>query len=601
MDKAAALGVMTNSFYELEYRAQNPTQEEGFLADGKRAAAAGVAKTRALADMGAVGLKLDNAPHVTKLVTDVAAKSTDVKTFADAIAQKYKQDPNFIEKLEADMGKNPQLAEQLQSQILKDQAQASQIISKYNGSNLAELVKPAPVAPKPSVQAKAPDTPSPAAVAASGVAQKKEAVRPAATTTAHTAKPETQGSAEWTPVPQISGEKVGAEIIKDPPMPIMPRDKKVGAEIEVPPMPGEKVGVADIGKAAFAELANKSNSEIADFFTHGVTGKDGKIAQLGEGIAGQAAKYGVSASLTEGFQKRLSTDEALQQKIAENLKEHPDFVKRLAKMSSDESALPEAQKTAIKKELEHMMSNPELLADKNHISGLEKKMEGGDFLSKIGDFFKNNMGFDLGGMMAGIGPALQEMMQKLMDMLGKLFGKSGISMASGNQDMGGNLRSRYELSSMKAMPTEGSLFREVKHGDKMVKEVNTIQVEGADGKPLDVIPTDGAIRVGQGANGDVRLRVAGSIGQDGDVKYTRDVYLSKNGFDTYKAEVAMRNAEVGVKDQRPQQTVHINHETGQEFEKPTPQQGPTQTAAQDMNVLNRMSTNQLGLGFVTGG
>ncbi|OIN87185.1 MAG: hypothetical protein AUJ12_02880 [Alphaproteobacteria bacterium CG1_02_46_17] len=548
MDKTAALGVMTNSFYELEYRAQNPTQEEGFLADGKRAAAAGIAKTKAVADMGAVGLKLDKAPNVTKLVTDVAAKSTDVKPFADAIAQKYKQDPNFIEKLEADMGTNPQLAEQLQSQILKDQAQASQIISKYNGSNLAELVKPAPVAPKPSVQAKAPDTPSPVTVAASGVTQKKEAAPPAAATTAPAAKPET-------PSP---------------------------AEIKVPPMPGEKVGVADIGKAAFAELANKSNSEIADFFTHGVTGKDGKIAQLGEGIAGQAAKYGVSASLIDGFEKRLSTDTKLQERIAENLKEHPDFVKRLAKMSSDESAPPDAQKTAIKKELEHMMSNPELLADKNHISGLEKKMEGGDFLSKIGDFFKNNMGFDLGGMMAGIGPALQEMMQKLMDMLGKLFGKSGISMASGNQDMGGNLRSQYELSSMKAMPTEGSLFREVKHGDKMVKEVNTIQVEGADGKPLDVIPTDGAIRVGQGANGDVRLRVAGSIGQDGDVKYTRDVYLSKNGFDTYKAEVAMRNAEVGVKDQKPQQTVHINHETGQEFEKSTPQQGSTQPSQDRM-------------------
>ncbi len=567
MDKDAARGVMINSFYELEYRAQKPTQEEGFLADGKRAAAAGIAKTRALADMGAVGLKLDKAPHVTKLVTDVAAKSTDVKTFADAIAQKYKQDPNFIEKLEADMAEDPQLAEQLQSQILKDQAQASQIISKYNGSNLAELVKPAPVAPKPSVQEKAPDTPSPAA-AASGVAQKKEAgPAAAATTTAHAAKPETPSS----------------------------------AKIEIPPMPGGTISVAEIGKAAFAELANKSNSEIADFFTHGVTGKDGKIAQLGEGIAGQAAKYGVSASLTEGFQKRLSTDEALQQKIAENLKEHPDFVKRLAKMSSDESSPPDAQKTAIKKELEHMMSNPELLADKSHISGLEKKMAGGDFLSTIGDFFKNNMGLDLGGMMARIGPALQEMMQMLKDMLDRLFGKSGISMASGNQDMGGNLRSRYELSSMRALPTEGELFHEVKHGDKMVKEANTIQVEGADGKPLDVIPTDGAIRVGQGANGDVRLRVARSIGQDGDVKDTRDVYLSKNGFDTYKAEVAMRNAEVGVKDQKSQQTVHINHETGQEFEKPTPQQGPTQTAAQDMNILNRMSTNQLGLGFITGG
>ena len=50
------------------------------------------------------------------------------------------------------------------------------------------------------------------------------------------------------------------------------------------------------------------------------------------------------------------------------------------------------------------------------------------------------------------------------------------------------------------------LFHDVKHGDRTVQEAHTIKVQRADGKTVDLIPTDGAVNLGRDQGGNVTLR-----------------------------------------------------------------------------------------------
>ncbi|MCB9985690.1 MAG: hypothetical protein H6864_08425 [Micavibrio sp.] len=579
MNKAQALAELGTAFYNDQYRTMNP---QGILDKASASANSAIAAKDKLADLSE---KMDKAPRVTALLTNVANKSETVKPFAEAVVKKLKQDPNLIQHLEADLAKDPVAAQKLQESLQGNQAQAAQIILKYDGKNLGTLLGTTPAAAPATIS-----TPVAATVAAPAAAttEKKPAARSTPTGQQHTKAPASAISAA-TPTTVVT--------------------PTVAPDIEIPPLPAGTFSVDAIGQKIFAGLATKSDADISQFFsTKDTIGKDGRIAQLAGGIADAAHdKFGVSESVTKGFEERIAGDTALQGKIAENLKGHPGFVKSLAKMASGESEMPDAMKTAAKKEMENLMEKPELLADDKYVKGIQSKLQMGEGMGKLGGLMQNMFGIDMKGMMGNIGEFFHELMQKIMDFIGNLTGNPKMGLASNlNLAMGDNLRSRYERPSMKALPTDGKLFHDVKHGDRTVQEAHTIKVQGADGKTVDLIPTDGAVNLGRDQGGNVTLRTARSIEPDGSVKYTKDTHLSPQGFDQYKAEVAMRGAAVGVKDGLPAkleaQTTYFDPKTGSEMppqgQQPRP---PESTVKQDLGGIARTATNQMGMDMIGGG
>ncbi len=570
MNSAQALKQLGEAFYNDRYVQINPS---GML-DKASAVASSVKYSQE--QITALTKQIDAAPNVSKVINSITEQSTDVEAFSAALVKKLKQDPQLIEKLEKELEKNPELGKQLSDRIVKNQAAASQDLMRYNGSNLQAIVSPAQPTPAP-----APTTAAPVAAPADPAAApaKQPNAAPQGTKPTQPTKP---AAAPTTAAPAPVATPVDPAVTPNKPA------------VDIPKPPEDAFTVQTMGKQIYNDILTKSDADVSKMIDPSF------VKGMAAGMATMAVdKFGVDEAKAHGFAERVNGDPKLQEAIANNLKEHPDFVRNLAKMANDDSQVPEHMRQTAKKELEKIMEKPELLASEDYVNGLNGKLQMANGLNKFANMFGNMFGVDMNGMMGNIGEFFQGFIQKIMDFIGNLTGNpnmiSGSNMGLG---MTQNLHhSMYETQSMRVLPDEnGKLFHEVKKGSSSYQEQNQIEVQGSDGKPIKVVPTDGAIKISENANGDVRLRVAASYDEAGNVRYTRDVSLSKEGFEQYKAQVAIRGAAEPVKDvpnREPMQTVYLDPKSGMEVPDPTvkPQQGPSVT---DLDMTKKMMQNPDG-------
>ncbi|MDY0029818.1 MAG: hypothetical protein RBR86_07745 [Pseudobdellovibrionaceae bacterium] len=569
MNKALALKQLGEAFYYDRYEQINPS---GML---DKAVAMKDSVAYSQEQVAALSRKIDAAPNVSKVISSITEQSTDVEAFSAALVKKLKQDPQLIEKLEKELVKNPELGKQLADKIVKNQAAASQDLMRYNGSNLQAIVSPGQPTPAPT-----PTTTAPA---------KQPNAAPQGTKPTQPTKP---AAAPTTAAPVAA--------------PADPAVTPTKPAVDIPKPPEDAFTVQTMGKQIYNDILTKSDADVSKMIDPSF------VKGMAAGMATMAVdKFGVDEAKAHGFAERVGGDPKLQEAIANNLKEHPDFVRNLAKMANDDSQVPDSVRQTAKKELERIMEKPELLASDDYVNGLNGKLQMAGGLNKFASMFENMFGVDMKGMMSNVGEFFQGFIQKIMDFIGNLTGNpnmvSGSNMALG---MTQNLHhSMYEKQSMRVLPDErGQLFHEVKNGNSTYKEQNTIEVQGANGTAVRIIPTDGAVKLSEKANGEVRLRVAASYDDEGRVRYTRDVSLSKEGYEQYKAQVAMRGANEPVREppkREPMQTAYLDPKSGMEVPDPTirpQQQGPGYT---DPNLTKKLMQNPdaamqgMGMGLST--
>ncbi|HNQ91900.1 MAG TPA: hypothetical protein PKI93_03105 [Alphaproteobacteria bacterium] len=627
MDRDAAIGQLWQSLYEYDYKAQNPPTESGLIASGKRTYAAGAASTQATAEIGQLMIQVDRAPHVKELINKVANGSNSVKPLADAIAQKWKQDPQLIQKLESDLSndKTGTLQKRLEQSLLSNQKVGAQTITVYDGKNLSALL-PAAAEPKPTgaaapqTTAQAASTPTKPVSHAKPTAQPpQKLVEPAAVAAAPAATPIPTEAAPSAPQPTLAA---GTGAATATPAPAVPEH---AAESDVPPPPNGAPKIGQLYQSAFANLANASDAEISEFFSGNDAGT--KVKQIGDTIADNALKLGVSESNVAGFKKYFD-DPKNQQAVIKNLKENPKFVKTLAEFAKegDGVEIPEAFKEPMRKEMDKLIQNPDNLASDKYAKHLVGRVNNVKLLNQISGFAKDFLGIDLTGIFTKILAAFNSPdgpLQGFMDAL-KNMGRAGSLHLPSNQ--GKNFFSRvfdnpqhsmYERQAMAATPTNGSLFHEVelKGADGKVTKVqrpNTVQVQSAEGKPVDLIPAAGAALVE--VRGDAyRVRVPSGINQDGTVKTTQDAWLNKQGYEDYKRAAESGGVKMNediaridadwkqLREQQRGPRVYVERESGQTTEVAQPAAPSVSTAEQDARMPGKTALDhQTSLGLMTG-
>ncbi|HOO51584.1 MAG TPA: hypothetical protein PLK94_09895, partial [Alphaproteobacteria bacterium] len=344
--------------------------------------------------------------------------------------------------------------------------------------------------------------------------------------------------------------------------------------------------------AGFSELiASMTNEELRE----GISPKF--VESLAGGMALNANKMGVSEADTQAFVDRISGDPKLQEAIAANLKENPGFIRRMAKASQDSGTdTQDLFKDMARSEMEKLMANPELLANKGYVKKLDDGLKLRDGLGKLmdengplGKLWKGLKEFlDIDGMPSFGGMDFMGMIKDLINGIAKMFGLPQIVAGNSTTPMHPQLTSQLERSSMLAVKgPDGKFTHDVHQGRQMVKVPNTISVQNENGEMIDVIPTEGAKLIAKSSTGAVTLRVAQSINSDGTVKSVKTVNLSKEGYESYERQLKERGATIATQDvsQRPKvETVRLDHKTGAEI--PTPDAKPN-----DLDLTRKLAQN----------
>ncbi len=374
------------------------------LADGQKF---GAERDR-LANLKPLFVKLGEAAVPVKdgkLIVDgngqpVPSRNKGYDEFMSALGSKFRQDPKVLEKLSRDIAEHPGMDKRLLAAIEKDPSAAAKSIATYTGANgvgpdgktngqLENLVNGIL---GPEAKAEVPPPPKPPAPAA-------RAAAPAAVT----------------PPPQRA------------------------AAAEAPPPVDKVAPMAAVAAAAAPDEALAQGETTMDDLDPSkaklrITSED--IAANG-GLADEL--YGTFKTNfpdmvgLEEFRDKLKNDRGLQERVAQNLNNNPDFVTQLTNLATDnqDKGPSKLLQQFGRSTVQDLVDNPEKLASDAYVDNLsgQLKMADGSILDKIGSFFRN---FDFQGMLGKIGSFLKPIMNMIGNFVGKLFGGSGNLMSMGN-------------------------------------------------------------------------------------------------------------------------------------------------------------------------
>jgi predicted DNA-binding ArsR family transcriptional regulator len=502
-------------------------------------------------------------PNIMKFMDSLSGLSTDTSKLSDAIITKWKTDPQFLNKLEGDLGKDPAAATRLIDAIKKDPnkvATSINAMSQYNVGALATLaplvvtpaaaVAPATASPKPGAggSAAAPAKPVPAQ------AQNRPApqVAPVATTTV---RPADAG------VPAPAAPQPAAAAVPDAPAPTVP----VATASSTPPSAEDLAKGQKFARDVFESLADAPDAEIAQVLT-----KDMVKTILTSMSQDAIAKFGVEAGVADAFKKRIENDSELLNNITTNFRNNPEFIRQLAKASKDSGEpISEAKKNAARAMMTPIMENPQNLAEDSYVKEMTGKLKLGNSKSPLMDMFA--------GMFGGLGGWLGQLMEGFKRFFSGFFGdKKVFSVVSQGGSMLPSLmvnpraieenRLKYDTEagvsarSMTALSLDGKRFITVKEkgpdGKEIEKQVpNTIEITTIDGKKVKVVPAVGVL-LAQQAKGDydpdtgrwvagpVNAWVVTGLNEAGGSSAVKRVTMSETEFLKFKKRVD----EISVKD-----------------------------------------------------
>lgn len=438
-----------------------------------------------------------------RIDADTSISDANKEKLLRSVADKYKKDPQAIDRLEKDLAANPALAKRLEQAIKANPAAiAERGIPAYTGGNLESALNGAVPAAKPA----AGPSPSPAAAPAG----KKPDARPE--TTAPATKPERH----------TTGRRHQANPAAEPATPSGP-----AAAPAAPSM-----NPADL-KEILGTLAGAKNEEITKI----VDAQGPKLVNgMAHGMADMARdKFGVPRETTDAFEKRIKDDPKLQQAITENFKRNPDFVRQMAKMAQGGGDVPDAMKEMARKEMDKVMQNPQLLADDKYVKDVSRQMRMGNSMGRVAGFMQDTFGIDMSGMMNGMGgffkgianwfkdffgafsgggvkDFLSQPSNKNLGMFDKLSAGIGFAMNKANNTPSSQYESAYLQNAGILAGKDGSYFHNEKRKDANGVESthrvpNTIDVRTVNGSVHKVVPTEAPLEFKALPGGNYEIRM----------------------------------------------------------------------------------------------
>ncbi len=378
-----------------------------------------------------------------------------------------------LDTLGKDVQGNPQLAARLDKMLeTGDPAVMQRLagsLSTYKAGELAKVLDAADPANAPRVQA--PATAAPAAAPAP--AQKPPERKPAGTA-APAAPPPARPDPVTVAVPGTATATPGGQTVATPSEPAKPANLKALAD-----MPNDKLAAVLSDKSTVRALA----ASITQY-------SDKKFPDLQ-----QDAK---------GFRQKVEASPALQEKIAANLAQNPELVKKLAKaMSEDNPSSNKGMDGQVRSMLKEIYAKPEdTIGNKGWTDGLQPKMMMGGAM----DWVKTNLGIDLKGMLGGLGNMLQGMFAKIGDFfkqfstgnfmqIGNMNPKAGFFDKLGrSMDQAAAFREREpmlrEQAELIVRPGAKGPINDGAHGPDGKPRMKDETVTGPDGKPTTIKVAD---------------------------------------------------------------------------------------------------------------
>lgn len=228
------------------------------------------------------------------------------------------------------------------------------------------------------------------------------------------------------------------------------------------------------------------------------------------GLAASAKdRFGVNPAMTNGFAQRVESDPVLLERITENFRRNPNFVRELAKAGLDKTSPREPFLTPARAAMTNLMANPHKLADDVYVKNMEARMKMATTM-KEGNYKQ---------LFSGIGGGFSAMAGQLESFFAGFQGKSVLSMGNGGgflphvlfdiNAFRSNMASyqRYSPEDMIAFPIkgkDGQFFHQEPVLDKKGQPIkgadgnpvtqkvpNTIEIRVATGEKVKVIPSQG--------------------------------------------------------------------------------------------------------------
>lgn len=231
------------------------------------------------------------------------------------------------------------------------------------------------------------------------------------------------------------------------------------------------------------------------------------------GLAASAKdRFGVNPAMTNGFAQRVESDPVLLERITENFRRNPNFVRELAKAGLDKTSPREPFLTPARAAMTNLMANPHKLADDVYVKNMEARMKMATAM-KEGNYKQ---------LFSGIGGGFSAMAEQIGSIFAGFQGKSVLSMGNGGGFLPhvlfdvnafyGNMASykafsRNSPEDMIAFPIkgkDGQFFHQEPVLDKKGQPIkgadgnpvtqkvpNTIEIRVATGEKVKVIPSQG--------------------------------------------------------------------------------------------------------------
>ena len=331
------------------------------------------------------------------------ANGQPVRTALDpvlsAFGNKFRSDPNILDKLDRDFQQNPAIRGRLMQAIQTKPAEAARLISQYNGQDggpggkngqlerLVNQIVPAPAA-----------KPAPPRTAATQAAPTKPASTPE-----HTARPARAA---------------------------VPADAESTTPVAAAPSQATVSPVA-VAAAATAPAAGDASAEPRAQMT--AKDVEAMADQLADKFTAIAPDLNTDGKI-DAFRSKLKTDKTLQEQIATNFNNNPEFVDQMMKLAAPsadgkESASDKLLKQYGRSTVSELINDPSLLAKDSYVDGLSGKL--GMANSGFGDFGKM-----LGPIWDSIKSFCGPLFQKIAAACSELFsGGNFLSMKNGASDL----------------------------------------------------------------------------------------------------------------------------------------------------------------------
>lgn len=259
----------------------------------------------------------------------------------------------------------------------------------------------------------------------------------------------------------------------------------------------------EVARKKLEDLANTSNDDLKRI--------DPTITKaIVLGLAASAKdRFGVNPAMTNGFAQRVESDPVLLERITENFRRNPNFVRELAKAGLDKTSPREPFLTPARAAMTNLMANPHKLADDVYVKNMEARMKMATTM-KEGNYKQ---------LFSGIGGGFSAMAGQLESFFAGFQGKSVLSMGNGGgflphvlfdtNAFRRNMESyqRNSPEDMIAFPIkgkDGQFFHQEPVLDKKGQPIkgadgnpvtqkvpNTIEIRVATGEKVKVIPSQG--------------------------------------------------------------------------------------------------------------